>query len=325
MARQRTKMNKPVKLDKAWVESIRINRSAVERRAAELPKRRTFKVEAQVAAYLRAIQCMDLTTLAGDDTEDRVDRLCAKALCPVESEILKQLGLPDLRLTVGAVCVYHAMVQEAVFKLNLSGQEKRLPVAAVSTGFPAGQTPLELKLAEIRYSIEAGAKEIDIVISRALALNHQWQDLYNEICKFREACGDKVVLKTILGVGDLGTLENVAKAAAVAIMAGADFIKTSTGKEKTNATLETGLVMVRQIRYLYPVTGQKVGFKPAGGIKTAKDAMNWLALMLEELGEEWTRPNLFRIGASDLVTDLERQLHHLATGRYSANYRHPMG
>lgn len=317
-------MNKPVPLDLGLVNTIRINRSDVEQRVGELSKRRTFKVEAQAAAYLRAIRCMDLTTLAGDDTPGRVERLCDKALMPVRRETLEKLGVGDLDLKVGAVCVYYNLVSVAVERLR-----GRVPVAAVSTGFPAGQIPLELKLKEIKQSIEAGAKEIDVVISRGAVLSgeifNRWQDLYNEIRKFRGACGDKAVLKTILGVGDLKTLENVAKAAAVAIMAGSDFIKTSTGMEPTNATLETGLVMVREIRKFYDLTGVKVGFKPAGGINTAKDAMLWLTLMLEELGEEWTRPNLFRIGASRLLTDLERQLSHLATGRYAAGYRQPIG
>ncbi len=317
-------MNKPVSFDSGLVDSIRVNRSDVEQRAGELGKRRTFKVEAQAAAYLRAIQCLDLTTLAGDDTFGRVDRLCGKALRPVGRETLEMLGIAEINFKVGAVCVYQEMVWEAVCRLG-----KKIPVAAVSTGFPAGQTTIELKLEEIRQSISAGAKEIDVVIHRTTVLgaaeNQRWGDLYNEVRKFREACGGQVKMKTILGVGDLGTLENVAKAAAVAIMAGSDFIKTSTGKETTNATLETGLVMAREIRKFYDATGVKVGFKPAGGINTAKDAQLWLTLMLEELGEEWTRPELFRIGASKLLTDLERQLWHLATGRYSANHRQAMG
>jgi deoxyribose-phosphate aldolase len=313
-------MNKPMSLDLGLVDSIRINRSDVEQRANELGKRRTFKVEAQVAAYLRAVQCLDLTTLAGDDTFGRVDRLCVKALRPVGRKTLELLDVGDLNLTVGAVCVYHAMVAEAV--KAVSG---KIPVAAVSTGFPAGQTPMDLKKAEIQYSIYAGAKEIDVVISRPLVLTGQWEKLYQEVREFRQMCGSAVKLKTILGVGNLGTLENVAKASLVAMMAGSDFIKTSTGMEPTNATLETGLVMVREIRKFYDLTGIKVGFKPAGGIKTAKDVQLWLTLMLEELGEEWTRPQLFRIGASKLLTDLERQLWHLATGRYAANHRQPLG
>lgn len=314
-------MNNILSYDEGLVHSIRINRSEVEDRAKTLVTRRTFKVESQVAAYLRAVQCIDLTTLLGDDTFGRVDRLCAKALRPVEPALLKKLGLDDFHPTVGAVCVYPAMVEEAVKFLN-----GRLPVASVATGFPAGQIPHPLKLKEIEYSIEAGAKEIDVVISRELVLNGQWRKLYDEIADFRLACGNKAKMKTILGVGDLKTLDNAAKASAVAIMAGSDFIKTSTGMEPVNATLEAGLVMVRQIRRFQELNlGLRVGFKPAGGIRTAKDAQAWLILTLEELGEEWTRPDLFRIGASALLTDLERQLSHLATGRYSAGHHHPIG
>ncbi len=315
-------MNKSIPFDNSLIKNIRINRSAVESRTQTLGTRRTFKVEAQAAAFIRAIQCIDLTTLAGDDTPGKVERLCAKALCPVNSEILSALGLQNYNFTVGAVCVYHQLIDPAASILK-----GRIPIASVSTGFPAGQTPIELKLKEIEYSITAGATEIDIVISRGLAITNQWEKLYEEIKLFREACGERALMKTIIGVGNLGTLESVAKASAVAIMAGADFIKTSTGFEPTNATLESGLVMVRQIRKFYSDSNgeQKVGFKPAGGIRTAKDAMLWLTLMLEELSEEWTHPNLFRIGASALLTDIERQLHHLATGRYSAAHHHAVG
>ena len=319
------KTNKSMYFDGSLIDSIRINRSAIEDRAKTLGTRRSFKVEAQAAAYLRAIQCMDLTTLSGDDTPASVQRLCVKALQPVEKKTLEKLGLNDWSPTVGAVCVYHELIRPAVAALK-----GRLPVAAVSTGFPAGQTPLQLKLAEIKNSLYDGATEIDVVISRNLVLTGKWVSLYQEIKLFREMCGDKAKMKTILGVGNLGTLENVAKASAVAIMAGSDFIKTSTGFEPVNATLEAGLVMVRQIRLFQDLNkGLKIGFKPAGGIKTAKDAMLWLILMLEELDEEWTKPELFRIGAGSqqisFLNDLEQQLHHLAFGRYSDDYRHPMG
>src|SRR3989338_8189430 len=285
-------VNNPIDFDLGLVNDIRINRSAVEVRVQTLGTRRTFKVEAQAAAYLRVIQCIDDTTLLGSDTPGCVERVCAKALNPVSREILEKLGIPDFSLTVGAVCVYPAMVKTAISFLG-----GRIPVALVATGFPAGQLPTFLKIREIEYAIECGAKEIDVVISRGLALQGKWRKVYEEIRIFREVCGDKAKMKTILGVGDLKTLENVAKAAVVAIMAGSDFIKTSTGFEPTNATLEAGLVMVRQIRRFQAECGQIVGFKPAGGIKTAKNAAQWLALMLEELGEDWTRPNLFRIGA----------------------------
>ena len=314
-------MNHILAYDEGLVNSIRVNKSEVEDRARTLATRRTFKMESQAAAYLCAVQCVDLTTLAGDDTPGRVQRLCSKALRPVEPELIKKLGLEDFHPTVGAVCVYPAMVEWAVKFLN-----GRLPVASVATGFPAGQIPSELKIAEIKYAIDAGATEIDVVISRGTVFTGQWEKLYDELVSFRLACGNQAKMKTILGVGDLKTLDNIAKASAVAIMAGSDFIKTSTGFEPTNATLEAGLVMARQIRRFQEIIpGLKVGFKPAGGIRTAKDAQAWLILMLEELGDEWTRPELFRIGASTLLTDLERQLWHLATGRYSAEHHHPMG
>ena len=315
--------NSPIPFDLGLVQSIRVNRSAVEARAAELGTRRTFKVEAQVAAYLTAIRCIDLTTLAGDDTPGRVARLCAKALAPLEHDILAPLGISSLPLTVGAVCVYPAQVKTAVQCLN-----GRIPVASVATGFPSGQTFLDVKLKEIDLAIKAGAAEIDVVISREKVLTGKWKALYDEIISYRQVCAQRAKLKTILGVGNLETLTNVAAASAVAIMAGSDIIKTSTGFEPTNATLTSGLTMVRQIRRftdLGALGDQRVGFKPAGGIRTAKDSMLWLTLMLEELGVEWTKPNLFRIGASGLLTDIERQLRHLAYGRYSNAQYHPMG
>jgi deoxyribose-phosphate aldolase len=313
--------NAPIPFDVGLVQSLRVNRSAVEARAVELGTRRTFKVEAQVAAYLSAIRCIDLTTLAGDDTSGRVARLCAKALAPVEQEIVQALGIIS-PLTVAAVCVYPAQVKSAAEFLN-----GRIPVASVATGFPAGQTFQQLKLKEIDLAIKAGATEIDVVISREKVLTGKWKSLYDEVVAYREACGSRAKLKTILGVGNLETLTNVAAASAVAIMAGSDIIKTSTGFEPTNATLPTGLVMVRQIRRFMDlgVLGKRrVGFKPAGGIRTAKDSMLWLTLMLEELGPDWTKPDLFRLGASSLLNDIERQLRHLAFGRYANAQYHPM-
>jgi len=306
-------------LDLARVVSVQVNRSAVERRAATLPARRTVKKEWQAAWLLRAITCMDLTTLAGDDTPGAVLRLCAKARQPVKTELLEQLGALSLPIRVGAVCVYHALVPVAVEALAGTG----IPVAAVSTGFPAGQNPLPQKLEEIRASVAAGASEIDIVISRAHVLTGNWQALYDEVRAFREACGD-AHMKTILATGELGTLRNVARASWVSMMAGADFIKTSTGKEAVNATLPVGLVMTRAIREYQEATGYRVGFKPAGGIRTAKQSLDWQILMKEELGDAWLRPELFRFGASGLLTDIERQLEYFATGRYSAAYRQPM-
>lgn len=311
--------NPGVPLDLAWIEDIRVNRSAVDRRAATLPARRTVKKRYQAAWLLRAITCMDLTTLGGDDTPGNVRRLCAKARRPVQDEILAALGADNLGVRVGAVCVYHRNVATAVEALDGAG----IPVAAVAAGFPHGESPLAQRVAEIKASVEAGAKEIDIVITRAHVLRGEWAALYDEVATFRAACGE-AHLKSILATGELGTLTNVAKASAIAMMAGSDFIKTSTGKESVNATLGFGLVMARAIRDYHDATGYKVGFKPAGGIRTAKQSLDWLALMKEELGDEWTAPNLFRLGASSLLTDIERQLSHCATGRYAANSRLPM-
>lgn len=311
--------NPGLPLDLGWVREVRVNTSAAERRAATLPKRRTVKKEWQAAWYLRAITCIDLTTLAGDDTPGRVRRLCAKARQPVRQDLLEALGVAHLGIRVGAVCVYHGMVETAREALAGSG----VPVCAVSTGFPAGLNPFPLRLAEIRESVAAGAEEIDIVISRAHVLTGDWQALYDEVRAFREACGP-AHMKAILATGELGTLRNVARASRVAMMAGADFIKTSTGKEKANATLPVSLVMVRAIREYQERTGFRIGFKPAGGISTARQATDWLSLMKEELGDAWMRPELFRLGASSLLGDIERQLEHHVTGRYSAAFRHPM-
>ncbi len=307
-------------LDLDLVAAIRVNRSAVERRAATIPTRRSVKKAWQAGWLLRAVTLIDLTTLSGDDTAGRVRRLCAKARRPVRLDLLESLGVADLPIHVAAVCVYHAFVETAVHALEGSG----IPVAAVSTGFPAGLSPFETRLAEIGASVAAGAEEIDIVITRGHVLTGNWQALYDEVRAFREACG-QAHLKVILGTGDLGTLTEVARASMVAMMAGADFIKTSTGKEPVNATLPVGIVMARAIRAWHQHTGHLVGLKPAGGIRTAKDSMAWLAMMKEELGDRWTHPDLFRFGASSLLTDIERQLEHHVTGRYSAAHRHPMG
>lgn len=312
--------NPGIPLDLDWVDAVQVNRSAVERRCSSLTKRRSIKKAWQAAWLLKAIRCMDLTTLSSDDTPDRVRRLCSKALRPLKQELTNDLGISSLNLTVGAVCVYHALVETAAKALKGSN----IPVAAVSTGFPHGLSPLPRRIEEIRDSVSAGALEIDIVITRAHVFSGNWEALYQEIKSFREACGDSH-LKTILGTGELGSLRNVAKASLVCMMAGADFIKTSTGKEPQNATLPVSLVMLRMIRDYYQKTGHKVGFKPAGGIRTAKQALEWQILMNEELGREWLEPELFRFGASGLLTDIERQLEHFVTGRYSAAYRQPMG
>jgi len=307
----------PLNLD--WVREVRVNTSAVERRVQSHVARRTVKKEWQAAWLLRAITCMDLTTLSGDDTDERVRRLCAKARHPVQQEIEQKLGIEELQIKVAAVCVYHTFVETALHALEGSG----VHVAAVSTGFPAGLSPLTERVAEIRRSVEAGAHEIDVVITRAHVFGGRWQALYDEVAAFKQASGS-AHMKVILGTGDLLTLRNVGRASVVAMMAGADFIKTSTGKEPTNATLPVGLVMTRAIREYAQQTGMAVGFKPAGGIRTAKQSIEWLALIKEELGPSWMRAEMFRFGASSLLGDIERQLEHHATGRYSAEYRHPI-
>ena len=304
-------------LDLDRVAAVRINAPAVRRRVQTLSARRGVKKAFQAAWLLKAVQCIDLTTLSGDDTPGRVRRLCAKALHPVRADLQTALGVSGLR--VGAVCVYHEMVAEAVRCVGPAG----LPVAAVSTGFPAGLSPLETRLREIELSVAAGATEIDIVISRRQALLHDWRALYDEVQAFRRACG-AAHMKAILATGELQTLENVARASWVCMMAGADFIKTSTGKEGVNATLEVSLVMVRAIREYFEHTGFRIGYKPAGGISSARLATQYMALMREELGPEWVVPELFRFGASSLLTDIERQLEHHVLGAYSAAWRHPL-
>ncbi|MGA3105900.1 MAG: deoxyribose-phosphate aldolase [Terriglobales bacterium] len=307
----------PLNLD--WVREVRVNTSAVERRAQSQVARRTVKKEWQAAWLLRAIACMDLTTLSGDDTDERVRRLCAKGRHPIQQELEQKLGIEELQIKVAAICVYHTFVEIALRALEGSG----IHVAAVSTGFPAGLSPLSERVNEIRRSVEAGAHEIDVVITRAHVFGGRWQALYDEVAAFKQACGS-AHMKVILGTGDLLTLRNVARASVVAMMAGADFIKTSTGKEPTNATLPVGLVMTRAIREYAQQTGMAVGFKPAGGIRTAKQSIDWLAMIKEELGPSWLRSEMFRFGASGLLGDIERQLEHHATGRYSAEYRHPL-
>lgn len=302
-------------LDPDWLRAVRVNRAAIDRRVATLPARRSVKGPHQAAWLCRAVACMDLTTLAGDDTADRVRRLCAKARQPVRADLLGALGMEGLQ--VGAVCVYHEMIGPARAALEGSG----IPVAAVSTGFPAGLSPFHLRLAEIEASVAAGAQEIDIVISRRHVLQGDWTALHDELRQFREACGP-AHMKAILATGELGDLGQVARAALVAMMAGADFVKTSTGKEPVNATLPVGLVMLRSIRDYHERTGQWVGMKPAGGISKAKDALSWLVMVKEELGDRWLEPDLFRFGASSLLGDIERQLEHHVTGAYSAGWRH---
>ncbi|MCB1388895.1 MAG: deoxyribose-phosphate aldolase [Rhodobacteraceae bacterium] len=311
--------NPGIPLNTDWVEAVRANTPAIEHRVATLGGRRTVKKDYQAAWLAKAITNIDLTTLSGDDTEDRVRRLCAKARNPVRADILQALGLELGELTTGAICVYHEMVGAA--KEALTGTA--IPVAAVSTGFPAGLSPFALRLREVEASVAAGADEIDIVISRRHVLRQDWRALYDEVAAFRAACGP-AHMKTILATGELGTLRNVYRASLVAMMAGSDFIKTSTGKEAVNATLPVSLVMLRAIRDYHERTGFKVGYKPAGGISKAKDALAYQVLMKEELGRRWLEPDLFRFGASSLLADIERQLEHHVTGAYSALRRHPI-
>ena len=318
MANSKHPRNPGISLNLDWLESVQMNRSALERRCETLTKRRSIKKKWQAAWLLKSLHCMDLTTLSSDDTPDRVRRLCAKARQPLRPELIESLGLKTLNPRVGAVCVYHAYVETAVDALKKTG----IPVAAVSTGFPHGLNSMPRRIEEIKDSVAAGAGEIDIVITRAHVFSGNWKALYSEICNFRKACGE-AHLKTILGTGELGTFRNVAKASLVCMMAGADFIKTSTGKESVNATLPVSLVMLRMIREYFENTGFYIGFKPAGGIRKAKQSLEWLVMMNEELGREWLEPELFRFGASGLLTDIERQLEHFVTGRYSASHRQP--
>jgi deoxyribose-phosphate aldolase len=313
------KRNPGFPLDLDWVGRVRMNRSALERRAGTIGARRTVKKDYQLAWLLKAITLIDLTTLNADDTPGRVERLCAKARHPLRQDILDQLDIGNLRILPGAVCVYHSFVKTAVNALKGTG----IPVAAVSTAFPHGLAPVETKLREIELSVADGAEEIDIVIERGMVLRGNWQALYDQVRAFRKACGDAHI-KTILGTGELATQTNIAKASLVCMLAGADFIKTSTGKEKVNANLVTSLTMIRMIRWFAEETGIEIGYKPAGGIATAGDALKYMALMKEELGTHWLQPHLFRFGASSLLTDIERQLEHGLTGHYSADYRQPM-
>ena len=315
-------VNSGIPLDLGWVESSRVNLPATNRRAASHKTRRSIKKEWQAAWLLQAIRCIDLTTLDGDDTPGNVTRLCHKAKCPVRSDLVKALGVEDEKIQVGAICVYSERVPDVVKALKEVGV-MHIPIASVAAGFPAGQTPLELRVAEVQRAVEYGATEIDIVITRTFVLQENWQALYDEVRACREACG-KAHLKTIIATGHLGTLTNVYKTSLVCMMAGSDFIKTSTGKEAVNATFPVALVMVRAIREYHHRTGYKVGFKAAGGIRSAKESLSWLALMKEELGDEWMQPNLFRIGASSLLGDIERQLYHHVTGRYAAKHQMPM-
>ena len=300
-------------------ENIKSNKSAIEKRTATLIGRRSIKKQWQAAWLLKAITLLDLTTLSGDDSPSKVDRLCSKAKNPLRKDLIKELGIEKNEISVAAVCVYHSLINVACKKLENSN----IPVAAVSAGFPAGLSPMETRINEISLSIQNGAKEIDIVIDRSNIFKGNWKAIYNEVKSFKKICvGAK--LKTIIATGDISTFKNIYKASTVCMMAGADFIKTSTGKESTNATLPVSLVMIRAIRDYFEKTGYKVGFKAAGGISTAKDSLSYLTLIKEELGNDWLNSNLFRIGASSLLSDIERQLEHFITEKYSSFNRHAM-
>ncbi|KAJ4924761.1 deoxyribose-phosphate aldolase [Gymnodraco acuticeps] len=313
--------NPGMNLDLEWVSKVRVNTQAVLKRAQQIQGQKLPKKQWQAAWLLKAVTCIDLTTLAGDDTPSNVHRLCLKAIQPVRHDLLKEMDMHDKGVTTGAVCVYPSRVADAVKTLKAANSS--LPVASVATGFPAGQTPLETRLQEVRLAVADGATEIDIVINRTLAITGQWEAMYDEIRQFREACGD-AHMKTILAIGELGTFTNVYKASLVSMMAGSDFIKTSTGKESVNATYPVAIVMVRAIRDYFLCTGHKVGFKPAGGIRTAQESLVWLTLIKEELGNDWLSPLLFRLGASSLLADIERQIYHHVTGRYAAYHELPM-
>ncbi|XP_054723070.1 deoxyribose-phosphate aldolase-like [Uloborus diversus] len=298
-----------------------VNYSAVNDYVKSLCCRRGKDKNCQIASLLRAVTCIDLTTLCGDDAPSNVHRLCCKAMFPIHEEILLGIGLNPSDVRVGAVCVYPAKVSDCAKMLKCAkDEEATIPIAAVATGFPTGQYHLHTRLHEITACVNDGADEIDIVIRRDLALCEKWKELFEEVKQMREACGPSVKLKTILAAGELGSFTNVYKASMICMAAGADFIKTSTGKESVNATLPIGAVMTRAIKDYHSLTGYKVGFKPAGGIRTAKDVLNWQELMEDQLGKEWLFPDLFRIGASSLLGEIEKTIFKLVTGHTAPSY-----
>lgn len=300
-------------LKSLWVDS-----TGILSRVEKITKTRMPKKEHQ-AAWLKALVSMlDLTTLEGSDTPGRLGRLCQKALRPLPSDLEQSLNIQPLstepaNLHVAAVCVYGSLVSAA--KKMLDGASVK--VAAVSTSFPHGQTPLSLKVEETKALISAGADEIDMVMNRNALLAGDYYKVYEEIAEIREACGE-THLKVILETGELGELKTVWIASEIAMQAGADFIKTSTGKIPSAATLPVGLIMTHAIQDFYLRTGYKVGFKAAGGIRSAKVGLQWMGLIKETVGESWLTPKLFRVGASTLLDDIARQLHHLDTGQYES-------
>ncbi|KAH8415823.1 hypothetical protein KR222_001520, partial [Zaprionus bogoriensis] len=288
--------------------NVNISLRQVEEIAFSISQRCTVSGVNEIAWALRALMLTDLTTLAGDDTRSNVRRLCVRACYPFEPQFFdkyfERTLLQDIHCA--AVCVYPARVKDAYATIQQFNQLDNVAIAAVASGFPTGQYGLQTRLQEISHAILAGATEIDIVISRQLALLGDWEALYNEVVLMRSACGDHALLKTILAIGELGTMENVYKAAMVCMLAGADFIKTSTGKELVNATLPVGLVMIFAIQEFKRRTCQIVGLKPAGGVRTVREAVAWMTLVNETLGNRWLTTRRFRFGASELLNDIER-------------------
>jgi deoxyribose-phosphate aldolase len=282
-----------------------VDQVAVEERAAALAKR-SIKTSAKVYGLRLAVRMMDLTTLEGKDTEGKVRQMCAKALRPLEKDA--SIG------PCAAVCVYPNLVPVAKRALEGSG----VHIASVSTAFPSGQSPLDLKLADVRRAVEFGADEIDMVIDRGAMLSGDFGKVFDEIAATKEACGN-AHLKVILETGELGTYDVVRKASEIAISAGGDFIKTSTGKIVPAATPPVTLVMLEAIRDHFHATGRRIGMKPAGGIRTAKQALHYLVLVKETLGDDWLTPDLFRFGASTLLNDVLMQLEKERTGHYQAS------
>jgi deoxyribose-phosphate aldolase len=281
-----------------------IDQVGVEQRAAELAKR-SIKKQAKVWALELALRCCDLTTLEGQDTPGKVAALCSKAIRPDPTDA----SVPS----VAAICVYPTFVGVAKERLAGSG----VKIASVATAFPSGQSALEVKLRDVETAVALGANEIDMVIDRGAFLSGRHAQVFDEIVKVKEACGD-AHLKVILEVAELGTYDNVRRASLLAIAAGGDFIKTSTGKLPGAATLPVHLVMIEAIRDVYEETGKRIGMKPAGGIRTAKNAIQYLVQVHETLGPDWLTPDLYRLGASSLVNDLLMQLRKEKTGRYQS-------
>lgn len=281
-----------------------VDQVAVEARAGELAKR-SIKKEAKLWALELAIRCCDLTTLEGQDTPGKVAALCSKAIRPDPSDP----GVPS----VAAVCIYPSLV--AVAKERLAGSGVK--VASVATAFPSGQTLLDVKLREVEDVVALGADEVDMVIDRGAFLSGRYAEVYDEIVRVKEACGE-AHLKVILEVAELGTYDNVRRASLLAMAAGADFIKTSTGKLPGAATLPVHLVMLEAIRDVYDETGCRVGMKPAGGIRTSKNAIQYLVQVHETLGPDWLTPDLYRLGASSLLNDILMQIRKEKTGVYQS-------